>query len=228
MFSANESELIEKCVDQSKSWKNLMQQYLDEDEKLPGLEKLKSHVQDIVQIDLKYKKYQAAFKKVDEYLDKNEDPSNVDVDKVFSELLNNAESSSNSGVTRTQIWQDVFQNEDDIMIVEKKNKKQLCDSQFDELDDSLLCSNVFTPPVDPISKTIIRNPFRNKKCKHVYEHKTIIDYINQLGHKAKCPYIGCNNKHLSKRDLVEDNQLQTNITQYLDTHDENQSSSDES
>lgn len=225
MLTENYEELVDNCVDQLKTWKKLIGKYLDDDEKAKEVEKLKKTATGFCEIDEQFNRHQKVFDKIDIYLEHNdEDPSTVDVDKIFDEMLKNEPVSSTSNLSHNRIWQTLFHNDEDIMIVEKKEKKQLRDNQFEEVDDSLLCSNVFTPPVDPISKVVIRNPFRNKKCKHVYEHLTIIDYIKQLGRKAKCPYIGCKNINLRTTDLVEDNELQSNITQYLDTQQDSQTS----
>lgn len=229
MLAENEEVLMEKCVDKIKSCRKLITKYLDEDEKIVEMEKLKTLVHDFCEIDEKFKRNEKAFEKLDNHLDGIEDPTNIDVDKLFLEILNSEPKSSSINTSHNKIWQTVFDNEGDIMIVEKKKIKQLRDNQFEEVDDSLLCSNVFTPPVDPISKAVIRNPYRNKKCKHVYEYSTITDYIQQLKYKAKCPYIGCSNNQLRGKDLVEDNQLQSHITQYLDTQlDQDSQASDSS
>lgn len=224
-MAENEEVLVEKCVDQLKSCKELIMKYLDEEEKIVEMDKLRTLAQGFCEIDEKFKRNEKVFDKLDRHLDSVEDPTNINVDKLFLEISNSEPESSTGDLAQNQIWQTVFDNEGDIFIVEKKKVKQLQDNQYEELDDSLLCSNVFTPPVDPISKAVIRNPYKNKKCKHVYEHSTITDYIKQLRHKAKCPYIGCRNNHLRVSDLVEDNQLQSHITQYLDTQDSQASDS---
>lgn len=226
MLCDHETELIETCVNQLKSWKSLIAKYLDEDERAVEMDKLRSVVEGIAEVDIQFKKNQNTFVKIDEYLDEHSDPGNVDVDKLFNEFYNNQPSSSEANITNSHVWKEVIQDEDEIVFVEKKVKK-LNDNNFDTVDDSLLCSNVFTPPVDPISKAIIKNPYRNKRCNHVYEYDTITIYINQLRHRAKCPYIGCSNKNLKMSDLREDNDLQMTITQYLDEHEGSQSSSEE-
>lgn len=215
MLVDNEEELFEKCVEDLKSWKTLITKYLDEDEQIEEVEKLKNVVQGICEIDEKFKRNQRAIEKVDNYLDQMEDPGDVNIDNLFEEMLSSEPASSANDLTSYPIWQTIFESDADLMVVEQKKLKQLDASQFEEIDESLLCSNVFTPPVDPMSKTVIKNPYKNKVCKHVYEHSTILSYIKQLRHKAKCPYIGCKNVHLRANDLVEDRQLQTQITQYL-------------
>nr|CAH7759161.1 unnamed protein product [Callosobruchus chinensis] len=75
-----------------------------------------------------------------------------------------------------------------------------------------------------MTKKVIKNPYRNKRCNHVYEYNSIVDYVKQQRHRAKCPYIGCTNHKLRIVDLVVDRELATQITQHLENQNE---SSDE-
>lgn len=87
---------------------------------------------------------------------------------------------------------------------------------YEKLNSSLSCSvATFKPPVDCISKTIIRDPYRNKKCKHVYEKRLIFEYVKKMKNKARCPFVGCVNYNLRGEDLFPDNELRQKIDDYL-------------
>jgi hypothetical protein len=63
--------------------------------------------------------------------------------------------------------------------------------------------------IDPISKGQIRNPVRNKHCKHIYDLDTIKEAIKVSETKrVRCPQVGCSNKKsVEVSDLVEDRNL---------------------
>ncbi|KAJ8915127.1 hypothetical protein NQ315_000379 [Exocentrus adspersus] len=209
-------QYLERCIESLKSWKDLIAEHLDDDDSTPELLKLKETTKGYCDLDHDYKKSLRALEQVEELLDKTEGRSGDEVEQLYKEKLK--EDSTTVEYTDSDIWQNVFEGITDVMEVKQK-KKKLRDNQFDELEDSMFCSNVFTPPVDPISKAVIREPVRSKKCKHVYERSMIIDYIKQQKRKAKCPYIGCSNRLLQVTDLVDDSNLQSQITQYLEAQD---------
>lgn len=80
--------------------------------------------------------------------------------------------------------------------------------------------------IDPISKTQILDPVRNKRCNHVYERSTIEAAI-KLNKRLRCAYMGCSNKfHVTLSDLEDDPQLKATLrrlfTQMEQEQDENE------
>lgn len=99
----------------------------------------------------------------------------------------------------------------------RSQKKSLLFTQLGD-DDSVLESQEFSVPLDPLTKQPISNPCRNCVCHHVYEHDVIMEYIaseqkrNKKKKKmCKCPYVGCSNANLKVQDIVKDRELRTQI-----------------
>lgn len=207
-------QILERCVESLKTWKDLIAEYVEDDnDSTTEINKLKETTENYCDISRNFKNAIKALQKVEEQVNGSEECV-TDIDKLFEENLQQ-ESETTEEYVNSDIWQSVFRGMSDVMEVKRK-KKKLNDSEFEELGDSMFCSNVFTPPLDPISKTVIREPVRSKKCKHVYERAMIVDYIKQQKRKAKCPYIGCSSKRLLMEDIVEDSQLRSQITQYME------------
>ncbi|CAH1977680.1 unnamed protein product [Acanthoscelides obtectus] len=216
--------IMERCVYSLKTWKQVvLQNYENEQEANAELEKMKNIVKDHCAINDNYKRSQEALSMVQEKIDSS-DYMTIDVNKLYEDCLNNLPESSNRDFQDNEIWEKVIGGVTDVVEVRTKSKK-LDPTQYESLGDSLLCSNVFTPPVDPMTKKVIRNPYRNKRCNHVYEYNSIVDYIKQQRNRAKCPYIGCTNHSFRVTDLVADQVMASQITQHLATQGE--SSEDE-
>ncbi|CAG7835415.1 unnamed protein product [Allacma fusca] len=61
---------------------------------------------------------------------------------------------------------------------------------------------------DPLTKKEIKNPVKNKICNHIYDEKTILNYMKSQHNNVICPYAGCTNKTVLKKDHFEhDEQL---------------------
>lgn len=214
------SAILDKCIGSLTTWKKFIEENLRGSDKDTEIAKLKSLAQEYCTVDGNHKRSENAIQTVEECIT---DPAQIyNVDALFKEKL---EGQPIEDPTLNEIWGQLFQN--DLSIQEIMPKKKKDHTQFEEIDDSLLCSSSFSAPVDPISKTIIRKPVRNKKCKHVYDSSSIYDYIRQSRNKARCPYVGCKNNKLVTSDFQEDRQLEEKITQYLATQ-ENEASDDDS
>lgn len=57
--------------------------------------------------------------------------------------------------------------------------------------------------IDPYTRKIITKPVTNEICKHIYDQESV-KLMFQNKHFISCPYIGCGNKHITKKDLVYD------------------------
>ncbi|KAJ8950597.1 hypothetical protein NQ314_007822 [Rhamnusium bicolor] len=195
-------QILDNCVASLKTWKQLIVDYLDGEDRDAELNKLEQVTKDYCHITNNFQKSVKVLQKVEEQLNDDEG-SPKDVDQLYKDNLENVPTPSGEDYMANEFWQNIFSGRSDVMEVKQKENK-LDESQFEELGDSLLCSNVFTPPIDPISK----------------KYSMIVDYIKQQKRKAKCPYIGCKSNHLAVTDLVIDAQLQSQITQYIDSqHD---------
>ncbi|XP_013779757.1 E3 SUMO-protein ligase NSE2-like [Limulus polyphemus] len=76
-----------------------------------------------------------------------------------------------------------------------------------ELDDDMILTQTVVIPKDPISQKEVSEPVKNKFCGHTYEKTTILQYIGKNKH-VRCPYIGCSNAQVLKRDhLVENSEI---------------------
>lgn len=208
-------QILDRCVESLKTWKDLIAEYMDDDDSVVEFNKLKETTENYCDISRNFRNSLRALEKAEEQLNNESEESTRDVKELFEENLKQPEITEE--YINSDIWQSVFKGMSDVMEVKRK-KKKLNDSEFEELGDSMFCSNVFTPPIDPISKAVIRDPVRSKKCKHVYERAMITDYIKQQKRKAKCPYIGCSSKQLLMSDITDDSELQSQITQYMANH----------
>lgn len=54
--------------------------------------------------------------------------------------------------------------------------------------------------IDPLTKGPIKNPVRNKRCRHLYCYETILPYIRTITY-PRCPIAGCHLPHIRESDL---------------------------
>lgn len=211
---------LEKCLRSITIWKNMINDYVDDANKTVELEKLQKTVKTYCCIDNDYKKSQEVIDSVSNDLKNIEKLEDIDAklqEKMCEQSIDN--------FTSNEIWDRFYSN--DVFLRQSKPKKRDCSLNYEELDDSILCSNTFTPPIDPITKTIINKPVKNKICGHIYDYDSIYDYLRQSKNKAKCPYIGCKNNKLRGGDFNEDNVLKQRIEQYILNKPNNDSSDDD-
>ncbi|XP_066145636.1 E3 SUMO-protein ligase NSE2-like [Euwallacea fornicatus] len=204
------SIFLDKCVNSLTTWKNFINENLEDPEKEVEVAKLKEIAQKFCTIDNKYQNSKKAIILVEETIS---DPSQ---DYLIDELYQQKLSTQSETVhTDHEIWDQLFHNNCSILEVVPKNSQE--DSTYEDIGDSLMCSTSFTLPLDPIRKGVIRKPLRNIKCKHIYDSETIYDYIRQSKKKAMCPYIGCKNNKLTPADLQEDLLLEKQILRHIAT-----------
>ncbi|XP_050309026.1 E3 SUMO-protein ligase NSE2-like [Anthonomus grandis grandis] len=204
--------LLDKCVSSLTTWKNLINETLEDGDLETETVRIKEMAKEYCIIDNNHKKSENAIKALEDHMS---DPSqSYDIDDLYSQKFMEQ---PDKDPTENEIWRQLFCDDLSIQEVKMINKNKTA-SQYEQVDDSLLCSTSFAPPVDPISKTIIRKPIRNKRCNHVYDKNSIYDYIRQSKNKAKCPYMGCRNNKLLVQHLVEDGSLEEQISQFLANH----------
>ncbi|KAH8295784.1 hypothetical protein KR018_008913 [Drosophila ironensis] len=83
-------------------------------------------------------------------------------------------------------------------------------------DDVVVQGNVAVFSVyDPWTKTLMRNPVRNKKCGHIYDRDSVMATIKD-NLSISCPYMGClNSAYIHPADLVEDSEAREKILQHI-------------
>ncbi|KAL3273118.1 hypothetical protein HHI36_014572 [Cryptolaemus montrouzieri] len=219
MSSENYENILGRCIDSLKSCKELSFKYLKSDEKILGT--IQELTKEYSEANFEVEKADRALSKLRAHLESStgDDPN---IDDLYNQFLK--ENETELDYTDSDIWKEVFSGED-ITEVKPKSKK-LSISEYDKVDDSLLCSNVFKPPVDPISKTIIKDPYKNRICGHSFEYEFILSYIKEKKNKAKCPYVGCTNHTFRASDLRPDDNLKTKVIEYFESH-QNEESSEE-
>ena len=92
------------------------------------------------------------------------------------------------------------------------NRTSCADSQIDQSVDinGISVQSLTTLFIDPITKNPIKNPVRNKNCKHIYDEESIMQAI-QINERVRCPYVGCTVKKVLASDLMEDRELKQKI-----------------
>lgn len=231
MMSINTTEeyqsSINLCLESLKSIKHLATKYLPENEIL---------VNDIANITNSYcltnfeiEKIQRVTRKVQNDLNNEENNFSESTGDLLQRIDLLYKKHYGEEVTETEIkdsfvWKEIF-SDSDVQEIIKKNKK-ISNEHFEKIDDSLLCSNDFKLPVDPITKTVIRMPYINKFCGHIFNKESILQYIQERKTKAKCPYMGCTNSVFRESDLKFNEKLKAKIDEYLMHHQSDESEDD--
>ncbi|RZC38727.1 zf-Nse domain containing protein [Asbolus verrucosus] len=229
MTQANrQANLLNDCINSLKLWKELIETHLVGDEKSGELKHLEEIVKDCCSIDFNASKCSEACQDVVDHFNSDSADTNVDIEELYREKLANKQTSFNDNYQQQKIWKEIFNVTDDYDVeeVEQATNQNEQKTEYEEMQDSIFYSNVFTPPVDPISKMIIKDPYKNRTCGHVYEYKFILQYIKSMKNKAKCPYMGCGNRNITVAELVQDNDTKNKIKEYIKTNS-TQSSDDD-
>ncbi|KAJ3644542.1 hypothetical protein Zmor_022267 [Zophobas morio] len=219
----HQANLLSDCINSLKTWKELIDTHLEGEEKSAEVNELEEIVKEYCLIDFTASKTSEACQEVVDYFAEESADPNVDVDDLYKDKLAQKQESFCGNYSQHKIWKEVFQGITDHDVEEVQASQSEEPVEYEEMNDSIFYSNVFTPPVDPISKKVIRDPYKNRKCGHVYEYKFILQYIKSMKNKAKCPYIGCSNKNISVRELVPDKETQNKINNYLSQANQNSS-----
>ncbi|CAG7709902.1 unnamed protein product [Allacma fusca] len=66
---------------------------------------------------------------------------------------------------------------------------------------------------DPLTLQNIQNPVRNQICGHIYETRTIMEFIHAQKKVVPFPYTGCPNLNLCKEHLRSDEKLVEKVKQ---------------
>lgn len=85
----------------------------------------------------------------------------------------------------------------------KKHEHLLAIKQYNKPSTNLVIDMVSTGRLDPFTRQPITKPVTNKVCKHIYDQDSV-SLMFQGKHFICCPYIGCTNKHFTKKDILCD------------------------
>lgn len=100
--------------------------------------------------------------------------------------------------------------------VRYKKLTQLLDEFVEEeADDDLMTisNDEERIPIDPFSKTEIRNPVKNKTCGHVYDGDQLRKVLEGRGanQRQRCPIVGCSNRAVTLEDCAVDHKTKALI-----------------
>ena len=82
--------------------------------------------------------------------------------------------------------------------------------EIDGGDGGTMLHELPTVTTDPITKLLLKNPVRHKRCNHVYDKDSIEDAM-RMNNRLRCPYVGCNIKNIKMTDLIEDRDLKRKL-----------------
>ncbi|XP_044272770.1 E3 SUMO-protein ligase NSE2-like [Tribolium madens] len=207
-----QENLLQDCVNSLKTWKELIETHLEGAEQATELSELETVVKDYCLVSFNASKSSEACREVLDYF--HEESNNHDVDELYNTRLGSKTQTFGGNYQQEGIWKEVYMGVTDRDVEEVERTSQEDATEYEEMGDSIFYSNVFTPPVDPISKMVIQEPYKSRKCGHVYDYKFILQYIKDVKNRAKCPYIGCSNGKITVEELVKDNETKSKIENY--------------
>ncbi|XP_050424979.1 uncharacterized protein LOC126836049 isoform X2 [Adelges cooleyi] len=132
----------------------------------------------------------------------NKDFQPITVDEFKNEYNNLAQGVLNN------IYDDglkTAKNHEHFLAIKKFNKPNLNRSNIE-------AEVVTTGVLDPFTRQPITRPIRNKLCNHIYDQDSV-ELMFHARSVVPCPYIGCTNKHFTKKDLLEHNTSGTSNNQ---------------
>lgn len=212
----SQNNLLEDCVNSLKTWKGMIEKHLEGPDKAEELSQLEEVVRDFCLINYNASKSSEACSEVLDYFNDDSNNQDVDVEELYKIVLSRNRQAFSGDYQQKKIWKEVFlgHRDRDCEEVVQGTSQVPADSEFEEMNDSIFYSNVFTPPVDPISKMVIKDPYKNRKCGHIYDYKFIVHYVKSMKSKARCPYMGCTNQNISMGELVQDSETKTKIENF--------------
>lgn len=195
------NRLLQECLTNLKGCAALIGEYLSEDERDDQINIIEQVARDYHEQNMKHKISKVAIKLTEEYFER-ENVVTTDIDEKYNENI------KNSVAHVIQFEEDPNMRE---IIDALHNAKDIAETSQNP-NESIVLTQVSQMPVDPITKTQIKDPCKNKVCGHVYEYNVIVSYIKSKKVKyLNCPYVGCANKNIQIADLIKDNQMALGI-----------------
>lgn len=85
----------------------------------------------------------------------------------------------------------------------KNHEHLLAIKQFNSTETDFMIEDMESKKLDPYSRQLITKPVQNKICQHMYDQNSIDQMFNKKLF-ISCPYIGCETKRFTKKDLLYD------------------------
>lgn len=204
------NNLFASCIKHFESTLDCVNKYSNN--RSAHISSLRGIAKEYSQLDIVYNRSRAAYIATDLYFQAKDDCIE-ESQKVFEKLLQKEPERSYED---HPIWQAIGTVSDDGItpLAELASEIELSNRSIDE--EGIVPSQ-FEPPVDPITKKLIKNPCRNRICGHVYEYNSIVEHLKRIKLnkvKPRCPYIGCTNTNMAKQSIIEDDMLRDQILTY--------------
>lgn len=187
MDDEDQITLFNKCIDSLASTIDVVNEYSNEKDKQTKY--LKEVItKDYCNIDLGYERATNAISKVEEELNKEDIDPSIDITKLYENYL---QKEKTCDYLTHPVWYRIAKNEASVLEAMEASRSAE-DEEYEEIDESLMCSQAKSLSIDPLTKAAIKKPCKNKKCGHVYDFETISLHIKRKKKASACPYMGCN------------------------------------
>lgn len=130
-------------------------------------------------------------------------------DQTYKKLLADHQKNNIQGVSRYEYFAKELDDIRAVSLAVSEHPEANPSINIDGADGGIL-QNFPTITTDPITKQLIGNPVRNKRCNHVYDQESIEDAL-KINSRLRCPYVGCNVKNVQLTDLIEDRELKRQL-----------------
>lgn len=189
MDDENQLTLFNTCIDNLASVIDVVNKYSDEkDMQTKYLKEIIT--KNYCLIDLEYERVTNAINNVREYLNQEDNPP-ADVGELFKSYL---QKEKKADYLTHSVWYRIAKNERSVLkAMDVTENVSDHNEEYETIDDSLLCAKQNSQlSVDPITKSAVRRPCKNKRCGHLYDFDSIKLHIKRKKRAAAtCPYLGC-------------------------------------
>lgn len=188
MDEEDQLELFNSCINSLESCIDTVKKYSDD--KAKQIKYLKEVItKEYCNIDLEYERSTEAFRKVEERLNKDDIDGSTDVLRLYENYLGKEKKSDH---LTHPVWYRIVKTErDDSLQILERTVNDVDDAEYENIDDSIMCSQTKAQAIDPLTKVAIKKPCKNKRCGHFYDFETISMHIKRKKKAPTCPYLGC-------------------------------------
>ena len=195
-MSGDKSEVILKdFASMLQSCGELIHKYADK-EKRDQLASLRNMALNMYNSHHEHENNVAALNSTKQHFEDDSDNISNDVDEVYRKCIDQVHSVQIS-----------FEEHPTWSPVHKVLKKR--DEEHGDTNASVTISQCSGASIDPLTKKLIEQPCKNRVCGHVYEYKSIMEYLKGNKKRVNCPYVGCGNFRLRSSDICRDENLET-------------------